>query len=117
MKKIMMFMVLLLGAVMFTGCHKEADDEIDFVPGNAYYDLTLENDTDQEIEIYLQGLTGEDFERRGLLGQGEEMIIQLTVEFNYEVRATYVGASPEDYFFQESVTRSSPTDITLVIKD
>lgn len=117
MKKIMIILVLLMGATVFTGCHKDSDDELDFVPGNAYYDLILENDTDGEIEIYLQGLSSEDFERKGLLGPGEEMIIQLTVEFTYVVRATPAGASPADYFFQESVTRSSPTDMTLVIRE
>lgn len=117
MKKIMMFMVLVLGVTMFTGCHKDADDEGDLVPGNAYYDLILENDTDEEIEIYLQGLTSEDFERRGLVGPGEEMIIQLTVEFTYVIRATAPGAPLDDYFFQESVTRTSPTDMTLVIRE
>jgi hypothetical protein len=45
------------------------------------------------------------------------MIFQLTVEFTYVVRASPAGASPEDYFFQESVTRSSPTDMTLVIRE
>lgn len=117
MKKKMMFMMLVLCAAMFTGCHKDANDNVDFVPGNINYDLILENDTEEEIEIYLQGLASEDFERRGLLGPGEEMIIQLTVEFTYVVRATTPGAPLDDYFFQESVTRTSPTDVTLIIRN
>lgn len=110
-------MLLILGATLFIGCHKDTDDEVDLVPGEATYELTLENNTDTEIEIYFQGLSGEDFERRGLLAPGEEMKIELTVEFTYVVRANYPGSSLEDYFFQESITRSSATDMLLLIND
>lgn len=117
MKKIMMFMVLVLGVLVFTGCHKDTDDDPDFVAGDAQYDLTLENNTETEIEIFLQGLATEDFERKGMLAPGEEMIFELTVEFTYVVRATYPGTSLEEYFFQESITRASATDFLLVIND
>ncbi|MCM4158548.1 hypothetical protein FHG64_13255 [Antarcticibacterium flavum] len=117
MKKKMLILVLLMGAILFTGCHKNSDDELDFIPGDANYDLTLENDTEEEIEIYLQGFTSEDFERKGLLAPGEEMVIQLTVEYTYVVRAVNVGESQENYFFQESITRLSPADLTLMIRN
>lgn len=110
-------MVLVLGTVLFTGCHKDTDDDPAFVAGDATYELTLENNTNTEIEIFLQGLSSEDFERRGLLAPGEEMKIELTVEFTYVVRANYPGSGLEDYFFQESITRSSPTDFFLEIND
>lgn len=108
-------MPVFIGILLLTGCHTSSDDGQDLVPGDAHYDLTLRNNTEENIEIYLQGLAGEDFDRRGLLSPDEEMVIQLTVEATYVVRATAPGAALEDYFFQESITRLSPSDYLLVI--
>lgn len=117
MKRILKLILVLSGIFIFIGCHTSNDDEPDFVPGDVHYDLTLRNNTDENIEIYLQGLAGEDFDRRGLLAPDEEMIIQLTVESTYVVRATAPGTALEDYFFQETITRHSPSDFLLVIND
>lgn len=117
MKRILKLLPVLAVIFILFGCHTSNDDDPDFVPGDAHYDLILRNNTEENIEIFLQGLAGEDFDRRGLLGPDEEMIIQLAVESTYVVRAAAPGAALEDYFFQETITRLNPSDYLVVIND
>lgn len=116
MKRILKLSIVLAGILIFLGCHSN-DNEPDVVPGDVHYDLILENNTEEEIEIYIKGLAGEDFDRRGLLGAGEEMEFQFVIELTYVIRATYPGDALEDYFYEESISRSSPIDMVLSIND
>lgn len=108
-------MVLTLTAVSFWSC---SDDEDDIeVANGALYKLTLINGTDSEIEVFFLGNEqNAEFESKGLLGSGEELVISnLVVRQTYVIGAADPGGSTQEYFYEQTLNRTSPTDISLTI--
>lgn len=113
-----MFSLLIL-IVGIISCSTNNDDEVDTPSTAVTYNLTLQNNTGSRIFIYLKGSQPEEgFIEKGPMARGEEMVLSgLGVRQTYVVRASFNGEDPEDYFYQQSVFRVSPTDLTLPIEE
>lgn len=111
----MLFKVCLILSVFFS-CGTDMDDE-DITPEAATFDLTLENNTGEEIEMFLKGRTSnEEFERFGVVYPDDNFTFsELSVRQTYVVRASFLGDNVEGFFYEQTINQTSPTDLTLVI--
>lgn len=117
MKKIQFFLVCIIFGAVSISCSEDVDD-LDVDPANgALYELTLINGTDSDVEIFFLGNeVGAEFERKGLLEAGQEMVISnLVVRETYVVRAADPGSTLQEFFYEQTLNRTSPTDVTLTI--
>lgn len=108
--------MLIFPLLLLTGCSKDLDDE-ELIVDAATFELTLLNNSGNSISVFLKDFQpNAGFVEKGTLAPGEELVIpDLYVRQTYIVRASQLGNSAEDYFYQQSVLRQSPTDLTLTI--
>lgn len=101
---------------VFLSCGTDNDDE-GITPVAATFDLILENNSGEEVEIFLKGRTSnEEFERHGVVYPDDNFIIsELSVRQTYVVRASFLGDNAEGYFYEQTIEQTSPTDVTLTI--
>lgn len=117
MKRIQFFLIMIFSAMIIGSCSDDTDDVEINLGNGALYELTLINGTDADVEVFFLG-SGRDaeFERKGLLEAGQELVISnLVVRENYIVAAADPGSSLQNYFYEQTLNRTSPTDVTLTI--
>lgn len=116
MKKIMIILVTIFSMNLVGSCSTDQDDEV-ITPEAAIFDLILDNNTGEEIEIFFKGSNPDNgFERLGSIGPDKRFVISdLIVHQTYVLRASFMGDSAEGYFYEQTINQTSPTDITLVI--
>lgn len=119
MSRIYLIVGFIFTLFLAQGCSKDNDDVEELNPEAALFILTVENQTREEVEVYLKGETGDNqFHSKGLIPAGENMEIpNLSVRQTYVVRGVSPGESVEDSFFEEMFLRTSPTDITVEISN
>lgn len=115
-KKFMMFLILFSAIGIFTGC--SGDDDSGEPVEAGVYNLTLQNNTDNEVIVFLKDaeLTA-GFEERGTIAAGGEIVLEeLVVRQSYVVRAS-LTQDPSEFFYEETVFQATPTDVTLQINE
>lgn len=119
MRRIYLIFGMIFTLITVQGCSKDYDDVGIEDPEAALFILTVENQTGEEVEIYLKGEEGNNqFQNKGIISPGENMEVpNLGVRQTYVVRGVAPGESVEDYFFEEMFLRTSPTDITVEISN
>lgn len=113
----MKFGAFIVGLLIIAGC--STDNFIYPPPEAAYFNLFIENNTQNKISIYLQAShnNSQGFEHMGNLAVGEELeITELGVRQTYIVRAAVSDSPPQNYFYQQLILRDSPTDVFLTIE-
>lgn len=117
MSRIFLIIGLLFTLFLVQGCSTDNDDVENLNPEAALFVLTVENQTGEEVEVYLKGETADNlFQSKGLIPAGENMEVpNLSVRQTYVVRGVSPGEDVEDHFFEEMFLRTSPTDITVEI--
>lgn len=116
MNKLIKFSVLLFSVLMLWSCSTDNDDE-EISAEAATFDLILENNTGEEIEIFFKGSDpNAGFDRLGIIIPDNNFVISdVSVRQTYVVRASFVGDQVEGYFYEETINQTSPTDLTLTI--
>ncbi len=112
-----MLSLLLLPLLLLTGCSKDNDDELENVDA-ATFELTLVNNTANTVTIFLKdSQPNAGFAQRGTIAPGAEMVLpDLYVRQAYVIRASQQGNSAEDFFYEQTVIRESPTALVLTIE-
>lgn len=110
-------MILIFSATVIFSCSNDEDDvDIDFGNGTVY-ELTLINGTESDVQVFfLTSGVGAEFERKGILEAGQELVISnLVVNKTYVVGAADPGGSLQEFFYERTLNRTNPTDVTLTI--
>lgn len=118
MNTIIKVFVLIFSVMMLWSCSSDYDDEI-ITAEAATFDLILENNTGEEVEIFFKGSApNEGFDRLGIINDNNRFVISdLSVRQTYVVRASFIGNNVEGFFYEQTINQTDPTDVTLVIND
>lgn len=116
MKRIQLFLILIFSGAVLWSCSDDGND-VDIDAGGALYELTLINGTDSEVQVFfLINEVDAEFESRGFLEAGKELVISnLVVGETYLVGAAYPGGTLQEFFYEQTLNRTSPTDVTLTV--
>lgn len=118
MKAMVKLSVLLFSIFIFMSCSTDQDDE-DITPEIVTFDLILENNTGEEIEIFFKGSNSDaGFDRLRIIDPDDNYTItDLSVRQTYVVRASFLGDNVNGFFYEQTINQTSPTDVTLVIEE
>lgn len=116
MNQVIKFSVLIFSVVMLWSCSTDNDDEAISAEA-ATFDLILENNTGEEIEIFFKGSDpNEGFDRLGIINPDNNFVISdVSVRQTYVVRASFIGDNVDGFFYEQTINQTDPTDVTLVI--
>lgn len=115
MKRIHLILILVFSAAVLGGCSEDEEDiELTNV---ALYELRLTNGTAADVEVFfLSNRPNEEFENKGILEPGQELVISnLVVRETYVVAAADPGGTQQEFFYEQTLNRSSPTNVSLTI--